>query len=78
MIEVNIFPNPATTKFTITSNESINKIEIYNSQGALVNSVQGNGLTSMTLNTSKLPNGIYTCKIFGNKEQNTVKLMIIR
>jgi len=53
-----IVPNPATTKITITTENSFNKIEVINFLGQSVISQ-----TETTIDVSQLPNGVYFVRL---------------
>lgn len=71
LVDINIYPNPFTTSANIMINDAsqINKYElcIYNSFGAeVINIIVSNQFTS--LETSKLPSGIYFYKVFNDNK----------
>lgn len=68
---VNIFPNP-TSDFVRIQGVNIQKIEIYNSLGAIVQVVDNLG---NTLDISSLQNGIYLFKIFSDNSISTKKVI---
>jgi len=70
---VNLFPNPVRTQFTIQLQEGIEveKVNIYNSLGEFVNSVNRN-----IINTSELSTGIYFVEIYTNKGKTTKKVLV--
>jgi hypothetical protein len=72
---IKLYPNPATDYLVIdTGNEniSIEKIQIYNNTGSLVQNVgftsAGSGILKINLN-SRLGNGLYHLKIVSNTNQ---------
>ena len=66
-----IYPNPGTDEVVVSYNQLIDTIEIYNSLGQIILTEQPNNL-SLTLNTTKLPTGMYSFKIKSNSNVATV------
>jgi pectate lyase len=58
--KLTLYPNPVSIELNIDSDKPIQKVEVYNLSGALVNSQQGN---SNTVNMSSLSNGSYFVKV---------------
>lgn len=54
-----IFPNPVKDQLWIESDAPIHSIEVFNTEGRQVMSVNTNGSVREQMNTSALPNGIY-------------------
>jgi len=71
--DVEIFPNPATDNFTIKSNSTIEKIEIYDIAGKLVML----NFKSDNIDISKIENGIYLVKITTEEGVSTEKIQKI-
>ena len=67
---VNLFPNPAKNKLTIEASESINMLEIYNVNGALV-SKQTNCSDKIEINVSSYAIGTYMIRL---TTDNTVEI----
>ena len=76
--EVEIYPNPATTSFTVTSTGSkIKEINVFTVLGELVNSEQAIGNNQSTINVSQYSKGIYFVQITDeNKNVATRKIVI--
>jgi hypothetical protein len=55
---VSIFPNPASTSLNIQTNEAVEKISIFNSTGALVQTE-----TKNTFSVAGLPAGVYLIQV---------------
>ena len=74
-INVNIFPNPVKTNFTVKADSKIEKVEILSESGQVVETENfGNsGLTEYEMNVSNIPNGIYFVRI---NDVSTQKLII--
>ena len=60
-----IYPNPGTDEVEINYNQLIDTVEIYNSLGQIIQTLQPNKL-SVIVNTSNLPTGMYILKIKSN------------
>jgi hypothetical protein len=72
----NIFPNPASDQFTVSSRQStINKIEIINLLGEEVFNKQLSAFYFL-LSASSFPNGIYIIKVYTEKGIFQQKLVI--
>ncbi|MEO8240534.1 MAG: T9SS type A sorting domain-containing protein, partial [Flavobacterium sp.] len=69
--KLTLYPNPVSSELNISSDKAIQKVEVYNLSGALVNTQQGN---SNTLDMSNLSNGSYLLKVF---TENSVTTKII-
>lgn len=73
-----VFPNPATNKITVSSLEKLNKIEVYNLLGEIVNSVSNfNSQNSCEINLSNLRRGIYFVKAYGDNYSGTRKIILL-
>lgn len=59
LTEINLFPNPAESLMTITSETGIKSISIYSADGKLVNSRKGEHAMELTLNVSGYAKGSY-------------------
>jgi hypothetical protein len=66
---ISIYPNPSTGIFTIKSACAIKTIEVFNLIGETV-LYQSNG---NTININNQPQGIYFCKVNGNKVLKLIK-----
>lgn len=67
---IQIFPNPVKEKFTITTNDKIENIEIYSQTGQLLKTAK-----SKEVNISNLLKGNYLVKIKTDKENITQKII---
>jgi hypothetical protein len=63
---VRVFPNPATDLLTLESANALNRIEIFNSTGKLVQRVLS-GEKSIRLNIADLPKGLYIISVDGRE-----------
>ncbi len=76
--QVHIFPNPATDGWQVESEVAIERADIFNAQGRLVQSVLTNNVTSFWINAAAWPIGIYAVKIFAAGEVRWAKLVKTR
>ncbi len=74
---INLFPNPASSDFTITSNSLLNdcSIKIYDAAGKLVKEIQGANSQSIIVSINNFASGIYTVQLVTNSEIITKKLI---
>lgn len=63
---VRVFPNPATDLLTVESANALNRIEIFSSNGKLVQRVLS-GEKTMRLNIADLPKGLYVISVDGRE-----------
>jgi len=56
---LNVYPNPANDFINFESPETINKIEISNAHGQVIENINGNSIDNYQLSTSNYKNGIY-------------------
>ena len=81
LFKVNLYPNPASNQFTLTTECSlsdITAIDIYDIAGKIIKRVAARqyipaGLHAQTINVSTMPNGMYYLKITGQKNGNLLK-----
>jgi len=57
---ITLYPNPVSSELNINSDDAIQKVEVYNLTGALVNAQQGN---NNVVDMSNLANGSYLVKV---------------
>ena len=69
--DVAIYPNPASDIININSSRSINRIEVYNSLGALILQVND----THKINVSNFDSGIYFLRISSNTRSITKKII---
>lgn len=74
---IKIYPNPANDQITITSDNLIQKVEIYNMMGQRVYSAETNE-ASLSLNVSLYKNGLYTVKAITQKGEIIRKINIVK
>lgn len=63
---VRVFPNPASDLITVESAQALKRIDIFNSTGKLVRSVQ-TGEKLIRLNIANLPKGLYVVSVDGRE-----------
>src|SRR5690606_36457497 len=73
----NIYPNPASNVVTITNNENmlVNKIEVYNTTGKLINTQNYNNEAELQLNVENLASGTYMLHLQTNEGTAVKKLV---
>ena len=65
---VNIYPNPAKNQFTIQSEESLEKLTIYDVRGRMVSDIDLSEMShEKTVDISSLAPGVYMVRIIGDK-----------
>lgn len=74
---VRMYPNPATSQFTINSNEVFQTIEIYSVSGKMLIKIENINQREITLNTSHLSSGIYLLKV-SETYNTTIKKLLIK
>ncbi len=70
---VAVIPNPTTGTFTVTSSETMYKLEVFDVVGKLVNTVQADRF-SATIDLAGLPTGIFFVRIDGSKTLRVEKV----
>ena len=70
-----VSPNPASNVFTVSFNENLNAVEVYDLSGKLVKSVNGNA-TEMNVSVESLEAGVYTVVVRSAKGDFSKKLII--
>jgi len=76
-VGVGLYPNPANDIVTIESSETINKIEIINAQGQVMETINCNNTTNYQLFTINYPNGIYCYRFsFSSNTTSNGKFLI--
>lgn len=70
VLQINIAPNPATENWQVVSQAQISRLELYNSQGMLLRSVEN----QTSVNAADLVPGAYWLKVFAG-DQYVVKLV---
>lgn len=76
--KINAFPNPVRELLNIESiGESIRKIEIYNSRGAIIKNYtfDSDENHNTTINTSELPSGLYLVRVSTDSGIEVVKVL---
>ncbi len=75
---INMYPNPALNTVNIRSISNINKIVVTNFLGQLIIEIKPSQRTSVILNTTSFPNGVYLVHIDTDNGVQTKKLSIAR
>jgi hypothetical protein len=77
MLDVLIFPNPASNMFTIAEIDHVRKIEMYNLSGQRVMEMTTHGEHSVTINTNRFRSGMYFIRLYSDEGNVAVgKIMI--
>jgi hypothetical protein len=72
LLELSIFPNPASDKVNITSNNPIDRIEVYDISGKQVKAIKSTNI----IEVSDLNSGIYLFKIWIDEQVQTKKIVV--
>jgi len=72
---VQIFPNPANDYVSINGFNNIQKIELINMKGQLIETILVNGNSSL-INVSGIANGIYLLKLSSSNQSQIKKLVV--
>lgn len=70
---VKAYPIPARTTLTVSGSVILQKLELFNTSGALVQSVKGNGTTQQTIRVADLPAGNYVLRVNGKHTLHIIK-----
>lgn len=62
--ETTVFPNPTDSEFTVTSQQTIRSLTVYDQQGRLLNKYTPNS-NSYKISLERLPKGIYNIEVSG-------------
>ncbi len=74
LIKIDAHPNPVTTLLTLTSEESIRSISIYNTIGQLIYSEELNALTT-TVNMANYQTGMYFVSISNDSASQVINIL---
>ncbi len=73
---VSVYPNPATAQLTVSSNEPIRLVTIYDLSGRMIEAIQGNAENQLNLNVARLNSGIYFIRTqLENQQTKTSKFI---
>lgn len=76
MLQMEVYPNPAKDFVTLSADSKISSVEIFNTLGQKVFSLE-NGLTNMiTINTTSFDRGVFVAKVKTEKGVTSTKLVI--
>ncbi len=73
---LSLFPNPANTQVTVSSQSAIDRVEIVNMLGQKVYENANVGGNQATINVAGLENGTYIVRIVSAKNNKTSKLIV--
>ena len=73
--QVRIFPNPTTDAWQMEAATAVERVEIFDIQGRVLQSLALNGVTNFRISAAGLPEGIYAMKVFAAGEIRRVKLV---
>jgi len=74
--EYQLYPNPAQENTRISSASSINRLEVLDLTGKLINSISIKDALSYDLNLNTFSNGIYFIKVYSGAGVSTRKLIV--
>ncbi len=73
-LELSTYPNPTKGIVTISAQQEINNVTVYNILGQEVKSVSGNG-NSVTVNLSEFATGHYIAKVVAGDSSESIKII---
>lgn len=73
-VNISVYPNPSNGILNIKAEKNIQKVEVFNAMGQLVNSLKANA-NNATLDLSDLPNGLYTVNAVVDGSNNISKFI---
>ncbi len=76
-VAMEVYPNPTTGKITVTGLDAQATVDVMNTQGQVVLSANAGSGASLSLDLSKLSEGVYILKAY-NGTQVTVKKIFVR
>lgn len=74
LADLNVSPNPVKDELTLTANQLIKTVELYDLRGRLLNRMEGQD-NSLVMNMSNQSRGIYLLKVQGETGNQTVKVI---
>lgn len=72
LVNISIYPNPATDFLNISSNNLIDEISIYSAEGKLIQTIEGN---TTQIDISTYPSGVYLVNVRSGNVNKTQKLI---
>jgi hypothetical protein len=75
--EIIIYPNPCNDYFTLETTNDVNRVEIYNIQGALIYSNNQEFTGSVIINTTDFGSGMYFLKLYSEDTKVPVSKKLI-
>ncbi len=76
-VQLKIFPNPASTQFTVTAQSRISELQVSDITGRTIKTVKADDL-QLNLDTSGMNNGIYIISVYTQEGVTVSKLQIQR
>ncbi|WP_066219178.1 S8 family serine peptidase [Formosa haliotis] len=74
-IDLNLFPNPATDVLNITSNITLDQVEVYNISGQIIISTDLDAVNKTDLDVSNLESGVYFVKAISKNKSSIFKFI---
>ncbi|MEZ4799983.1 MAG: T9SS type A sorting domain-containing protein [Flavobacteriales bacterium] len=71
-----VYPNPANDRFMISSNEVMNSVVVFDITGKMVASRNAINVTTLDMNVSELPTGVYLVQVSTDKARMTQRLIV--
>lgn len=65
VLQISVSPNPTTDRVTISNNENINTVQLFDTTGKQVYMVSNINKTETVIDFTSLPNGVYFLKVDG-------------
>jgi len=74
-IQTTVYPNPASDKITVESNQNINSIQLINNMGQVVYTATVNA-EKTTINTTDISKGIYFLRVNSDAGAKNIKIIV--
>lgn len=76
--DVSISPNPVEkgNVINITSHKELTLIQLFHSDGSILNTISDINKNNISVQTSELKSGVYFVKLFSNEHTETLKLLV--
>lgn len=81
LLQIKMYPNPASNSFIVKSNNPqvvIESIHIYNLQGKLIKSITKNTASEIHIGTKSLATGLYLTEVISNSGSKTTHKLLIK
>ena len=76
--QISLYPNPATDRFTITSQSPINAVQLFDMQGKLIKQTKCNNRNEQTISVENLRSGLYIVAISTAKGQSFQRISVLK